>query len=98
MLRTVKLGAQVRAPHVTAQITSMRFASLDEVLAHRFIVGNKIAAYDAIERFARDEQHCLEDRAAALWHRGRAGMGLSPEENLEHLTPRALIQEFLGVD
>lgn len=75
----------------------MKFTSLAQIQAHVFI-GNHAsdhAAFNAIDAFAADPTNSIEDRAEALWIMGREGMGLDADTNLEHLSPDAMVDEFM---
>lgn len=77
--------------------TTLSFRTLAAVQAHQFVGSYHFDAdaFKAIDVFAADASNSIEDRASALWHAGRAGMGLTPEQNQEHLSPQQVVDEFM---
>lgn len=75
----------------------MKFDTLAQILAHEF-VGNHHSdseAFNAIEDFAADANNGEAERVQALLTMGRKGMGLTPEENHEHLPNKQILKEFM---
>ena len=75
----------------------IKFDTLAQIQAHEFVGCHAFdhEAFTAIEQFALNEAHPIADRAEALRVMGREGMGLTPEENLEHMPDDEFIQDFL---
>lgn len=75
----------------------MRFDTISQIKSHQF-VGNFMSdqtAFRAIYVFVSDTTRPIFERAEALRILGRVGMGLTPLENLEHLSDEARLQKFI---